>query len=403
MNSKFNFDLLLISLPALGFYLNLPIGAVTAIIMLIVSIPDYRAQQRVHPGPLTLKKLDLPGFFIFAPFAIMFLLALEFGGNKYPWNSATVIGLFCGGGVAVILFILWEKRVGEGAMIPLSILTKRQVWASCLSGICLFSSILGISYYLSIYFQSVKSMTPFKAGVSMLPGIVSQLVFAVAGGGLSKFEPSIPFEPNGYHLQSQNQIIPLCSLGFVGLLTVCLVSKVGYYLPFLVICAVVLTIGNGLLSTLSAHSSTVIWAAYQVIGGVGRGLGMQVPFLAIQANTDPAQANVATAALIFCQTFGGAVFLAIYNAIFNNALKHELQNRVPFPPADDIIHAGASGVKLVVPPQNLPEALASYAKAFDTVFYLVTALSGCMVFIAFGTGWVDLRKKKNKLAAAADV
>lgn len=127
---------------------------------------------------------------------------------------------------------------------------------------------------------------------------------------------------------------------------------------------------------------------------------MQIPFLAIQANADPSQANVGTAALIFTQTFGGAVFLSVFNAIFNNKLKHELQELVKYPDADTIIHAGASGIKMVVPPQNLPGALLAYAKSYDTVFYVVTALSGIGVFLAFGTGWTDLRSKKKKVVAA---
>ena len=170
----------------LGFYINLPIGAITAIIIFIVTIPDYRAQQKVHPGPLTLGKLDLPGFAIFAPFSVMILLALEFGGNQYAWNSATEIGLFVGGGICLVLFILWEHRVGEGAMFPLKLIAKKQIWTSCLLGASLFASILGTSYYLSIYFQSVRQLTPFKAGVSMLPAIIGQLVFAVSCGALSK-------------------------------------------------------------------------------------------------------------------------------------------------------------------------------------------------------------------------
>lgn len=133
----------------------------------------------------------------------MILLALEFGGNKFAWNSATEIGLFIGGGICLILFILWEHRVGDGAMIPLKLIAKRQIWTSCLLGACLFASILGTSYYLSIYFQSVRQLTPFKAGVSMLPAIIGQLVFAVCCGALSKFILThLTFLPSSNTIQS---------------------------------------------------------------------------------------------------------------------------------------------------------------------------------------------------------
>ncbi|KAG6986530.1 hypothetical protein G7Y79_00078g099840, partial [Physcia stellaris] len=79
------------------FYINLPIGGVTAAILLLIKIPDRTAQHKGTPLPTILReRLDLLGFAIFAPAAIQFLLALQWGGTKYRWNSPTVIGLFCG-------------------------------------------------------------------------------------------------------------------------------------------------------------------------------------------------------------------------------------------------------------------------------------------------------------------
>lgn len=169
-----------------GFYINLPIGAIGALLILLVDIPERIAKPKTGLLRIILTKFDLPGFAIFAPFAIMILLALEWGGNDYPWKSAEVIGLFCGGGVAMVVFLLWERRVGEDAMIPLSIIRKREVWSSCLSMLFLFASIMGASYYLPIYFQSIKGVSPFTSGVYMLPVILSQLAFAVVSGFLCK-------------------------------------------------------------------------------------------------------------------------------------------------------------------------------------------------------------------------
>ena len=77
------------------FYINLPIGAVAAAILLLIRIPDRTADTRDVSLPTIFReKLDLLGFAIFAPAAIQFLLALQWGGTKYRWDSATTIGLF---------------------------------------------------------------------------------------------------------------------------------------------------------------------------------------------------------------------------------------------------------------------------------------------------------------------
>lgn len=171
---------------SIGFYINFPIGGVAAAVIMAVTIPDRRIRKK---GPVfeTIKQnFDLTGFALFVPWAIMILLALEYGGNQYPWNSSHVIGLFIGGALTFAVWFWWEKRKGEGAMIPFPIIKKKEIWTSCLSMLFLFTTIFAASYFLPIYFQSVKGATPFKSGLYMLPSILSQLVFAVASGFLSE-------------------------------------------------------------------------------------------------------------------------------------------------------------------------------------------------------------------------
>lgn len=169
-----------------GFYFNLPVGAVVALCLGFIKVPDYRAQQEVHPGPLTLKKLDLPGFAIFIPFSITMLLALQWGGNEHEWNSPTIIGLLVGAMANFAVFAAWEYRAGHGAMIPFPVLRIRQIWSSCLTVLVLVASVICTAYYLAIYFQTARDASPFQGGVNMVPGILAQLLSAVFAGGFSK-------------------------------------------------------------------------------------------------------------------------------------------------------------------------------------------------------------------------
>lgn len=119
----------------------------------------------------------------------MFLLALEWGGDEYAWNSAMVIGLFCGSAVNLAVFLAWEYKKGDGAMIPLSMVRKRIVWSAMIVMFLFFGAMLTHGYYVAIYFQAVKGVSPTLSGVYILPAILSQVLFAIISGVGGKSEP----------------------------------------------------------------------------------------------------------------------------------------------------------------------------------------------------------------------
>lgn len=117
----------------------------------------------------------------------MFLMALQWGGTEYPWNSATIIGLFCGAGGTLVVFTACEYRAGDGAMIPFSMIRNRVVWSSCLVIGFFFGPLLVFTYYLPIYFQAVKGVSPALSGVYILPGVLSQILMEIVSGVLGKY------------------------------------------------------------------------------------------------------------------------------------------------------------------------------------------------------------------------
>lgn len=117
---------------------------------------------------------------------VMFLLALQWGSNDYGWSSPTVIGLFTGSGTTLILFSLWEWRVGEKALIPFDLVTRRVVWTSAIQNSFLFVTNFVGANYVPIYFQAVKGVGPSLSGVYTLPSILAQLLSIVISGALGK-------------------------------------------------------------------------------------------------------------------------------------------------------------------------------------------------------------------------
>lgn len=98
--------------------------------------------------------------------------------------------------------------------------------------------------------------------------------------------------------------------------------------------------------------------------------------------------------LMFIQTLSGAVFLTFADVIFSTGLKSLVPKYAPNVNPQTVIAAGATGIRDVVPGQDLPGVLKAYAKSVDHVFYMATALGVWGVIFSFGMGWKDIRKKK---------
>jgi hypothetical protein len=152
---------------------------------LVLYVPD----QVAKPGwrkvlSTSLSEFDLIGFALFAPASIQFFLALQYGGNQYAWNSATVIGLFCGASVTFILFLAWDYRQGDTAMIPFSMVKNRVVWSSSSTMLFFAGSVFITGYYLPIYFQAVLGATPMMSGIDILPNILTQMLMTMVAGRL---------------------------------------------------------------------------------------------------------------------------------------------------------------------------------------------------------------------------
>ncbi|KAI0127436.1 major facilitator superfamily domain-containing protein [Xylariales sp. AK1849] len=345
------------------FYINLPVGFVALIFLIFVKVPDI-----TNKAPFTLAlvkrvipELDLIGFALLVPAALMFLLGLQFGGTDYAWNSSVIIGLFCGAGVAAILFVFWERHVGDRAMIPGSVVKDRIAYSSALQGMFLLGTVFVGSYYLPIYFQAVLGVGPTLSGVDLLPSFLSQLLVTILSGWLT--------------------------------------SKLGYYLPWPIAAGVLSAVGNGLVSTFSPTTSTGKWIGYQLILGAGRGAGMQMALIAIQNCMPGRQIPVAIAFQVFCQNLMGALLLAVASVIFTQSLGPELAQHAPSVTAEAASAAGgsASAVRALVPAGSpeLEGLLLAYSNSIARVFYMLTALAVLSFFAAFGMGWKDTRKKNG--------
>lgn len=225
-----------------NFYINLPIGGLAiAVIVLFLQLPQPKGSMREK-----IARIDFLGTTILICACIAILLAVQWGGNTYAWDSAIIISLFVVGAVLVGALVIVELYYAKEPVIPGYLYSQRTPLsifvASCFFGMAFFALI----YYLPIYFQVVEGESATLSGLELVPLMVGMVVCTILSGQL--------------------------------------VSRTGRYRIFIIGGMAVVTIGAGLLSTWKADSSRGEQIGYLLICGVGLGLSMQTMTLAAQAS-----------------------------------------------------------------------------------------------------------------------
>lgn len=295
------------------FYINLPPGGVTLLIMYFFFRP--RLIHADEPIAKRIKRLDIIGALIFVPASFMLLIAMQWGGTRYPWNSATVIGLFVGGGVLTLIFIAWQWHQGDDALIPGTIVGRRNVALTCMFSFCFLGGLAVMSYYLPEWFQAVRGVSPLESGVRVLPSVITQILALLVVGAFGMFT----------RLSRSTHRGKVWSL-----MTDCYVAtKLGYFNPWTIAGPILMSIAAGLFTTFKAFGTEPReWIGYQVIQGIGVGITMQVPTLIMQQTLDGhPMLPIGVSMLLFSQYLGATVNQVIAGSVFNAYLRSSLEDR----------------------------------------------------------------------------
>jgi hypothetical protein len=173
-----------------------------------------------------------------------------------------------------------------------------------------------------------------------------------------------------------------------------LVSLVGYYTPFMVLGAILSTIGLGLLSTLQVHSGPAQWIGYQVLYGIGTGLGLQQGWTVVQAALPSSDVPQATAIVTFAQTLSGALFISIGHNIFQNELVKNVHANAPGVDVGLLIQGGPTTLRDIVAPDMLSIVLQDYSNALTHSFYVAVATGTLCLIGAFSVEFKSVKGRK---------
>ncbi|KAK5991776.1 MFS-type efflux pump MFS1 [Cladobotryum mycophilum] len=341
------------------FYINLPIGAIS---LTVIFFCFNEPERKIAPATWRQRfwQMDPFGTIVFMPAVICMLLALHWGGSEYAWDSGRIVALIMLSVFLIIIFLQIQHKMGDDATVPPRIFKKQTVWSSAIFEFFVGACFLEAVYFLPMWFQAVKGASAIMSGVMNLPMLLIVVICSVVSGAL--------------------------------------VTKWGYYTPFIYACAVLMPIGYGLLSTLTPHSSAGAWIGFQIIAGMGVGLGMQQPLIAVQAVLDLADVPTGTAMIIFFQALGGALFVSAGQTVFTNKLAAGVLKYAPGVDPVFVRATGATNLRHVFSGQELTNVILAFNSALSKCFYVAAATAAAS---AVGAAFVEWKSVKGKNIEAA--
>lgn len=302
-------------------------------------------------------RLDPLGTAVFLPGVICLLLALVWGGVEYPWSSGRIVALLTIFAVSMFVFAYIEHRTKDNAMLPISLLRQLSVSFGALYMLLFSSSYFVIVYYTPLFFQVVKDASPTDSGLMCLPSMISMVLLSFLTGGI--------------------------------------ITKSGLYTPFLYVGAGLLTLGSGLITTWNTTTGSPKWIGYQVIFGAGAGIGVQLPVVIIQLLLQSHLIPTGTAIMIFAQTLGGAVFVAVGQTLLINKLSTGLNAVLPGGDAVSINSIGSVDILASVPSSYIADVKNVYSNALTTSWYISVALGAAAVVVALGVPHRRFKTERN--------
>jgi MFS family permease len=102
-------------------------------------------------------------------------------GQREGWASDAIVVRLCAGAAATIAFVFWELHTPR-AMLDIRIFANLEFSAAALIAFIFGAGMMGSTYVMPVFVQTIIGFTPLMAGLMMMPaGLMLAFIFPLAG------------------------------------------------------------------------------------------------------------------------------------------------------------------------------------------------------------------------------
>jgi EmrB/QacA subfamily drug resistance transporter len=253
---------------SLIFWINLPLG-------LVAFVTTDRALRKL-PRHDRRHQIDVFGAVAMVAAALTLMLALAWGGTRYPWDSWRIVTLFVASVALWGLFVLRLLSARE-PFIPLAILGGRVTGMVICAAFFSVGTIVGITIYTPLYCQTVLGISASQSGLTLIAFMAGTVVASQVSARL--------------------------------------IVRVKHYMRIPMLGLVIAIVVLGILASNPAGHSLTVFTFLLFVLGCGLGPMYPMGTLITQNSVKPHQMGIATGTLNFFRTLGGALIVAVFGAL----------------------------------------------------------------------------------------
>lgn len=258
---------------SLIFWINLPLGLAAFLVMrrMIGRLPRH---DRTH-------SMDVIGCVLMIIASVAFLLALGWGGVRFPWRSLEIGALLAISLFATALFV-WRMLTAKEPFLPLSLLANPVVGPATAAAFLVYGTMIALTIVVPLYFETARGLSASEAGLALMPQMACTVIGAILGGrSMARFE----------HYKRP---------------------------PVIGLAGSVLSLA--VLSLVPASFPLLAKIPFFMVIGIGMGMILPMTTVCIQNAVPLHQLGTATGVSNFFRALGGAVMVAVLGAVLMSGL-----------------------------------------------------------------------------------
>ncbi|WP_347353467.1 MDR family MFS transporter [Intrasporangium sp.] len=296
------------------FYVTLPVGVVAFFqIAKFLHLPHEEKDVVIDRAGIALLSVAL----------ILLLVPTSLAGTTWAWDSGPVLTMYAAGLVALVAFVLVERRAVE-PVLPLRLFRSSIFSFSNIASFMVAVMMFGAMIYIPVHAQGVIGVSATNSGLILMPMSVAMIGLSIVSG--------------------------------------LVITKIGRYKLQTLAGIVIMGVGFWLLTRLDYRATAGELTVAMVVFGVGLGMALQVYTLVVQNAAQRRDLGVATASTQFFRNVGSTVGIAVFGTIMSSGLAANIAGHLPPGAAEAMQRSGqqvsAGSVLDPAVMQHLPPAVA---------------------------------------------